>query len=48
MFRLNKFINGKFMWSIENVGNSILVSDMAEIMMEMKHDSRLSLSLDYV
>jgi len=48
VYRLSKFIDGQFMWSIENVGMDVLSRDIACIMEEMSHDRRVSLSLDYV
>ena len=48
MFRLSKFINGQLMWAIGNIALDRLIRDMSEIMMEMKSDPRLSLSVEAV
>lgn len=46
MFRLSKFINGRFVWSIENLVIDALADEIGRLMQEMTYDSSVSLRIE--
>ncbi len=46
LFKLSKLINGRFVWSIENLVMDAFADELARIMEEMTHDPSVSLRIE--
>lgn len=46
MFRLSKFIDDRFVWSIENLAMDAFADQLASVMEDMSRDSTVSLRVE--